>query len=194
MCILLSCGELCLGWVLCMQVICRRWRHVCVTSRCTSLVSGVCLGCLVRRSCVVCSTIGVARAVYMPHVVLHIARIAERERLSVYGLLYRLNLMKVSSPRGFVARRGPDRGSVLGWARVSNGCHRKFRGYNFEPCVTNFDKISFFLCAPAMANFVDFTPLRNLFRERRSTEPHNRYLSDLFWDDMLDTAPWMREA
>jgi hypothetical protein len=21
-----------------------------------------------------------------------------------------------------------------------------------------------------------------------------RYLSDLFWDDMLDTAPWMRES
>jgi hypothetical protein len=25
-------------------------------------------------------------------------------------------------------------------------------------------------------------------------DDYNRYLSDLFWDDMLDTAPWMREA
>ena len=45
----------------------------------------------------------------------------------------------------------------LGCIRVSNGCHRKFRGHNFDSCVTNFDKISVFLFAPAMANFVDFT-------------------------------------
>jgi hypothetical protein len=25
-------------------------------------------------------------------------------------------------------------------------------------------------------------------------DDYNRYLSDLFWDDVLDTAPWMREA
>ena len=46
--------------------------------------------------------------------------------------------------------------SRLGCIRVSNGCHRKFRGHNFDSCVTNFDKISVFLFAPAMANFVDF--------------------------------------
>jgi len=34
---------------------------------------------------------------------------------------------------------------------------RKFRGHNFDSCVTNFDEISVFLFAPAMANFVDFT-------------------------------------
>ena len=33
---------------------------------------------------------------------------------------------------------------LLGLVRVSKGCHRKFRGHNFESCVTNFDKISFF--------------------------------------------------
>ncbi len=59
----------------------------------------------------------------------------------------------------------------LGLARVSNGCHRKFRGRNFDLCVTNFDKISFFPLRSRNGKLnVDFTPLRNLFRERRSTE------------------------
>jgi hypothetical protein len=51
----------------------------------------------------------------------------------------------------------PIKRGGLGCIRVSNGCHRKFRGHNFDSCVTNFDKISVFLFAPAMANFVDFT-------------------------------------
>jgi hypothetical protein len=46
----------------------------------------------------------------------------------------------------------------LGWARVSNGCHRKFRGYNFEPCVTNFDKISFFSLRSRYGKFRGFHP------------------------------------
>lgn len=52
----------------------------------STLVNGDGVSCFVCRALVSC----VARAVYMPHVVLHIARIAERDRLSVYGLLYRL--------------------------------------------------------------------------------------------------------
>jgi hypothetical protein len=51
---------------------------------------------------------------------------------------------------------------------------------NFEAIISNrvsqiSIKFRFFHFASAMANFVDFTPLRNLFRERRSTEvrtPH----------------------
>ena len=42
-------------------------------------------------------------------------------------------------------------------------------------CVTNFDKISFFLFAPAMANFVDFTPLRNSFRVSDLQNPPHIY-------------------
>ena len=62
---------------------------------------------------------------------------------------------------------------TLGCLRVSNGCHRKFRGHNFESCVSNFNKFSFFLFAPAKANFVDFTPLRiNSYCGEQYAEPH----------------------
>ena len=41
-------------------------------------------------------------------------------------------------------RKGQLNRHTLGCPRVSKGCHRKFRGHNFESCVTNFDKISVF--------------------------------------------------
>jgi hypothetical protein len=66
----------------------------------------------------------------------------------------------------------------LGCIRVSNGCHRKFRGHNFDSCVTNFDKISVFLFAPAMANFVDFTATSEfvtaVYRGEQCAKPHTR--------------------
>ena len=54
-----------------------------------------------------------ARAVYPCRiVVLHIARIAERERQSVYGLLFRLNLVK-GVVRGGSSGTGPRNGGLL---------------------------------------------------------------------------------
>jgi hypothetical protein len=39
------------------------------------------------------------------------------------------------------------------------------------------------------------SPLRSTTQYNHwEDDDYNRYLSDLFWDDMLDTAPWMREA
>ena len=55
------------------------------------------------------------------------------------------------------ARRRP-RTSGLGLVRVSKGCHRKFRGHNFESCVTNFDKISFFSLRSRYGKFRGFHP------------------------------------
>ena len=46
----------------------------------------------------------------------------------------------------------------LGLARVSKGCHRKFRGHNFESCVTNFDEISFFSLRSRYGKFRGFHP------------------------------------
>ena len=46
----------------------------------------------------------------------------------------------------------------LGLVRVSKGCHRKFRGHNFESCVTNFDKISFFSLRSRYGKFRGFHP------------------------------------
>ena len=37
-------------------------------------------------------------------------------------------------------------------------------------------------------------PLASAKYNHWEDDDYNRYLSDLFWDDMLDTAPWMREA
>ena len=46
----------------------------------------------------------------------------------------------------------------MGLVRVSKGCHRKFRGHNFESCVTNFDKISFFSLRSRYGKFRGFHP------------------------------------
>ena len=54
---------------------------------------------------------------------------------------------------------------------------------NFEVIISNrvrsnFNKISFFLFAPAMANFVDFTPLRiNSYCGEQYAEPHPHALT-----------------
>jgi hypothetical protein len=53
-----------------------------------------------------------------------------------------------------------------------------FEAIIFESCVSNFNKISFFLFAPAMANFVDFTPLRiNSYCGEQYAEPHPHALT-----------------
>jgi hypothetical protein len=44
----------------------------------------------------------------------------------------------------------------LGCIRGSNGCHRKFRGHNFDSCVTNFDKISVFSLRSRYGKFRGF--------------------------------------
>ena len=46
----------------------------------------------------------------------------------------------------------------LGLARVSKGCHMKFRGHNFESCVTNCAKISFFSLRSRYGKFRGFHP------------------------------------
>ena len=57
-----------------------------------------------------------------------------------------------------VSPRGPVVVRRLGLVRVSKGCHRKFRGHNFESCVTNFDKISFFSLRSRYGKFRGFHP------------------------------------
>ena len=69
-----------------------------------------------------------------------------------------------ASVRTPLQRRGPQstHSSILITvgvaARVSKGCHRKFRGHNFESCVTNFDKISFFSLRSRYGKFRGFHP------------------------------------
>ena len=67
----------------------------------------------------------------------------------------------------------------LGCIRVSNGCHRKFRGHNFDSCVTNFDKISVFSLRSRYGKFRGFhrhfgirTAVSNL--QNMQHEPHTR--------------------
>ena len=69
----------------------------------------------------------------------------------------------------------PIKRGGLGCIRVSNGCHRKFRGHNFDSCVTNFDKISVFSLRSRYGKFRGFHRHFGIrYRGEQCAKPHTR--------------------